>query len=129
MTEGKRFAHYFDRYFDFEGQRVDRLDSIKTHGLLSPLEAQRRGVPYKQSSGRATNMGVSESITENVIYLYDLRERKGLPTPGDTMVYVNEGVELLSLDDMRRKFGDWAELSMGEVYAIGNIDHTKLTYE
>ncbi len=118
------YTHSFDRYFVQDGKQVDRLELVDQHGILSPAEAGRCGIPYSKNT-RITMVGVQDY--EEYIFLFPIRDSKDVPIgPGSITVVLDASLPILTPEDLRVKYGNsWGVLSRmygGEVYTYQKID-------
>lgn len=112
------YTDSFNRYFELNGQRHDRLELIQSHGILSPMEAKRRGIPFKQNI--SVKMGGVENY-EEIIFLFPIRDSKLIPTgPGNITLILDVQLPILTPENMKLRYGSsWIELTRmygGEVY-------------
>lgn len=120
------YTHSFNRYFELNGQRYDRLELIQSHGILSPMEAKRRGIPFKQNISVKIG-GVKDY--EEIIFLFPIRDSKLIPTgPGNITLILDAQLPILTPEDMQvRYWNNWVELTRmygGEVYGYRCIQPT-----
>ena len=114
MTE---YVHYFNRYFDFDGNRIDRLEQIKKLGILSPRKAKELNVPYVQEC-KVTIKGVEGY--DDVIFLYPANRKSRF---ADTSIRLSSALTVVTSEEMMRRCGNrWIVLTPYEVYAFGRID-------
>ena len=103
------FIHSFHRYFDLNGERFDRLHLILAHGLVSPKNAERNGIPYERRTSKINVPGYDE-----LIFLYSINQRQGLPIPGDTTLFFENSLKIYEAQGL-------PSLSIGEVYVKDHI--------
>ena len=116
------YSHNFYQYVDIEGRRVDRLALIREHGILSPMEAKKRNLPFKKNLNISA-IGLDEY--EDVIFLFPVTDLNRMPHwSGAIAALIDPELPVYSPDDLTRKYGFWPQMSHiygGEYYAYGCI--------
>jgi hypothetical protein len=122
------YLHSLNRYFDHQGQKIDRLVQIQTHGVVSPRRAQQLGVSYLVNEYKTVEENVRGIADyDNIIFLFPLWFGKNIPrhVPGDLTLVISSELPVLTPDEMRSKYGSWVQqlswMEGGEVYTFGQI--------
>ena len=115
------YCHSFERYFEFNGETVDRLALILEHGLLSPEAAEEKGIPYKRLPFQVT--GIQGYY--DVIFLHSTQQRMGMPKLGNVVLYFGT-LSVFTYEEMQKNNPGWFVASIGEVYAKGQIPPTEI---
>ena len=105
------FIHSFERYFYLDGKRFDRLRLILKHGIISPKNADQNKIPYERTSGNIHISGYDE-----LIFLYLIQKRYGLPIPGNTALFFDNSLQVYEAQELQIP-----PLSIGEVYVKSGI--------
>lgn len=125
LGEQMPYVHSFKRYFDSNGEAVDRLELILRHGLLSPKKAKQKGIPYS----RLPMSFLSENFPDydDLIFLYLGAERGELPIPGDTTLFFDDALKVINPQQRAQMVAArWPVFSIGEVYAIDVIEPSSI---
>lgn len=117
------YHHSFERYFESNGKKIDRLALILEHGVLSPESAGKKGIPYRRLPLQIT--GINDYY--DLIFVYSTQERLGWPIPGEITLYFDQSLPTITRQEMKQMFPGWPVFSMGEAYVRGNIapEHIK----
>lgn len=116
------YAHNFYRFVEIEGQRVDRLALIREHGILSPMEARKRGVPYVRHLNIVV-LGIDDY--DDIIFLFPVKDRNSLPLwSGGITALIEPSLPAYSPEDMAKRYKGWVQMSSiygGEFYVYSTI--------
>lgn len=118
------YTHSFDRFFEVGGKRIDRLELVERHGILSPRAAREKMIPY-QVSCPVTALGIDDY--DDVIFLFPVRSPKSIPSgPGSLTLLISHQLPVLTPEEMKNRHqGKWIQMSWiygGEVYTYGSVD-------
>ncbi|HUQ84963.1 MAG TPA: hypothetical protein VM077_01450 [Candidatus Limnocylindrales bacterium] len=116
------YAHVFNRYFEFEGEEIDRLGLVLEHGIVSERKAKSLGIPYKKEMDVRI---VGARNYDDIVFLFPLRDREIIPTWGNSVtVILSPNLPTVSLRDMMGlQEGNWGQGTRvfgGEFYAFGS---------
>lgn len=121
------FIHSFPRYFEQSSERFDRLRLILQHGLLSPREAERRGIPFKKETEffrikKGENPNHQYVDYDDYIFVYSVMERGSMPIPGNTSVLFDQSLQVTTSQEMQKMNSSfWVVTSVGERYVKNRI--------
>ncbi len=116
------YTHSFQPTFNFDGAAYDRLSFIERHGIVSPNEAKRRGIPYFQNF-RGRVAGAPEGLYDDVIFLFPIKSSSIVRGPNAVTLLISPAVAVLTPEEMKAAYPGWFKGSIfrGEVYALGSI--------
>jgi hypothetical protein len=113
------YKHSFDRYFQYEGQRVDRLKLIREHGIVSPRKAKELEIPYVvECHIRVWDV----DNYDDVIFLSPIRGQVIVRPNWGLVAVLSSELPILTPADMKKIHGgNWPVLAPGEVYTYAQI--------
>ncbi|HVZ67736.1 MAG TPA: hypothetical protein VG917_05765 [Patescibacteria group bacterium] len=117
-SESYSYGHSFDRTFELEGQKVDRLESIVKYGIVSPIKAKELGISYK--SLPISVAGIPDYLDR--VFLYSSDRRRTVLGPGSITLLFDDSLSVITPTEARKQISPyWVVASPGEVYVRGII--------